>query len=142
MENEEKHRLELNAQVEKFKKGIFSKLLLVAILLFAVLTYYYFSSGHILAGVISLIQAVCFVLAWCMGMNIIKEKKRYIHILITIVGIVLIVPTVRSCSSVESISKEVEIIQWNILDMGGMIPEPKSNKIDICCITTYEFPVF
>lgn len=132
MENEKEQRQEENAQVEKFKKGIFAKFLIVAFLLSAVLTYFYFSSGRILTGILSLVQAVCFGSAWCLGMNIIKEKKRYIHILVAIVGIVLIVPTVHSCGSVESVSnKEVEIIQWNILDMGDMIPEPKSNKIDI-----------
>lgn len=132
MEIEKEQQQEVKAQVEKFKKGKLAKFLIVALLLSAVFTYFYFSSGRILAGVLSLVQAVCFGSAWCMGINIIKEKKRYIHILIAIVGIVLIVPTMRSCGSVKSVSnKEVEIIQWNILDMGDVIPETKSNKMDI-----------
>lgn len=132
MQNEKEQRQEINAQVEKFKKGKFGKFLIVVFLLSTVSIYFYFCSGHILAGILSLIQAVCFGSAWCMGMNIIKEKKRYIHILVAIVGIVLIIPTMRSCgAAVANISKNVEEIKWSIVFMGDKIPEPNSKSIEI-----------
>ncbi|MBE5866726.1 MAG: zinc ribbon domain-containing protein [Lachnospiraceae bacterium] len=150
IESEREQRQEEKDQVEKFKKGKWAKFLIIAFLLSAVFTYFYFSSGRILTGILSLIQAGCFGFAWCMGMNIIKEKKRYIHILIAIIGIVLIIPTMRSCGSANVGSNkekepEYETIQWSIFDIGNMIPEPKSNKIDIgsnsekwLCIDVYE----
>lgn len=130
MENEKEERLETKEQVEKFKKGKLAKFLIIAFLLSAVLTFFYFSSGRILAGVLALVQVGCFGSAWCLGMNIIKEKKRYIHILVAIVGIVLIVPTMRSCVSINE-SKNIDAIKWSIIFMGDMIPEPNSKTIEI-----------
>lgn len=127
---EKEQKKETKSQVEKFRKGKWSKFLLIAFLLAAVLTYFFFSSGRIFAGILSLIQVGCFGVAWCMGMNIIKEKRRYIHVLIAIFGIILIIPTVRSCGSLDS-SENVETIKWSIIYMGDIIPEPNSKKIEI-----------
>lgn len=130
MADEKEQRQEVKAQVEKFKKGKLSKFLIIVFLLSAVFTYFYFSFGRILAGILSLIQVGCFCSAWCMGMNIIKEKKRYIHIIVAIIGIVLIIPTMRSCGSINT-NKNVEQIKWSIIFLGDKIPEPNSKTIEI-----------
>lgn len=130
MANEKEEKQEAKNQVEKFKKGKFSKFLIIAFLLSAILAYFYFSSSRILAGVLSVVQAVCFGSAWCMGMQIIKEKKRYIHILVAIVGILLIIPTMRSCGSVNP-DENVKDTNWSVIFMGDKIPEPESKKLDI-----------
>lgn len=130
MEDEKNQKQEVKVAIENFKKSKLAKFLIVSFLLSALFAYLYFTSGRILAGVLSVVQAGCFGYAWCMGMNIIKEKKKYIHILITIIGIVLIVPTMRSCGSVNS-NNNVEKIKWSIIFMGDKIPEPSSKRIEI-----------
>lgn len=138
MEIEKEEKQEVKNQVEKFKKGKFSKFLIIAFLLSGIFVYFYFSSGRILPGVLSVVQAVCFGSAWCMGMHIIKEKKRYIHILVAIVGILLIAPTVRSCGSVNE-EEKVEDTNWTVVFMGNKVPEPESKKLDIHENTDSEF---
>lgn len=130
IEDEKSQRQEVEMRIEKFKKGKLGRFLIIAFLLATVFTYFHFTSGRILAGILSLVQVVCFGAAWCMGMDIIKEKKRYIHILIATVGILLIIPTMRSCSSYSS-NKNIEEIKWNIIFMGDNIPEPNSKKVEI-----------
>jgi len=56
MEKEKEEKQETKAQIEKFKRDDFSKLLIIAFILSAVFTYCYFSSGRILAGILSLIE--------------------------------------------------------------------------------------
>lgn len=50
---------------------------------------------QIKAGVFSAVQTVCFATAWSMGVQIIKEKRRYLHVLLALIGIVLIIPAFR-----------------------------------------------
>lgn len=137
MANEKEEKQEAKNQVEKFKKGKFSKFFIVAFLLSGILAYFYFSSSRILAGILSVVQAVCFGSAWCMGMQIIKEKKRYIHILVAIVGILLIIPTMRSCGSINP-QENVEDTKWSVIFMKDRIPEPESKKLDIHENTDYK----
>lgn len=127
----EEKRLEEESkkQVEKFRKGKFSKFLIIAVFICAFCAYICFARGQILAGVLLVLQTLCFGVAWVLGMQIIKEKKRYIYVLIALVGVVLIIPSARACTAQKE--KVVEEIEWSILDMGDMIPEPKSTKIDI-----------
>ena len=130
MANEKEERQEEKQQAEIFKAGDFSKFLIIAFLLSGVFAYFYFSSDRILAGILSVVQVVCFGLAWCMGMQIIKEKKRYIHILVAIVGILLIIPTMKSCGSANR-EENVADTRWSIIFLGDEIPEPESKKLDI-----------
>lgn len=57
---------------------------------------------------------------------------RILAITIVLLGISLIVHILKSGDkSSPSINNKAEVIQWNILNMGDMIPEPISNKIAI-----------
>lgn len=127
---EKEQRQEDKELVEKFKKSKLAKLLVIVFVISAICAYYCFSKGLIGAGVLSLLQAGCFGVAWTMGMQIIKEKKRYIHILIAIVGIILIIPTCRACSTGND-SNEIQEMEWNIIFLANEIPEPDSKKLDI-----------
>ena len=132
LEKEEKQ--ELNIQAENFKKSKWFKVLIFAFLIAVLCAYICFSRGRILAGALSVLQAGCFGMAWVMGMQIIKEKKRYMHILIAIVGIILIVPTFRACNKADDIKE----VKWGVIFLGEAIPEPDSKKLDIHTNTAEE----
>ena len=129
MEEDREAKKEKKEQVEKFKKGKLSKFLLIAVIVSAICAFVSFSNGKILAGILLVVEVGCFGVAWAMGMQLIKEKKRYLHVLIAIIGVILIVPTFRACTAEKE--EVVEEIEWNILEMGNKIPEPESAKIKI-----------
>lgn len=138
MADEKEKRKETKEEVEAFKKGKLFKLLIIAVVLAILFVFYYFAKGKIGAGIFASIQAICFGAAWCMGMQIIREKKRYIHVLVAIAGILLIVPTVRACGARQS----GELVKdWNVLFLSDVIPEPGSNKYDIDVNTEKEMMV-
>lgn len=120
-------------RIEQFKKGVLSKLLIIGFLISAIFAYLYFINGRILAGTLATIQTGCFIISWSMGMHIIKKKSE-IHILIAILGILLIVPTLRACGPInsnETINDTINDIDWNIVFLNAVIPEPTSKKVDI-----------
>lgn len=117
-------------RVKEFKKGKWSKILLVAFLFSAIVTYLFFSKGYLGEGIIALAQTGCFGISWCMGMNIIKEKRRYVHVLVAALGIIMLLPTIKSCSSLD-LSANVKKIKWSTIYMGDKIPEPKSKRMEI-----------
>lgn len=80
---------------ENFKESKLGKFLIVAFIISLLLIYFYFSAKLIWAGILTTIQAGCFGTAWLMGMQIIKEKRSFIHIILTIIGVLLIVPVLK-----------------------------------------------
>ena len=116
--------------IESFKKGKFGKIILVAFIISIILAFICFSQSHIFAGVLAVVQAGCFGVAWCMGMKIIKEKKRYIHILIAIVGALLIIPMLKSCTS-DNKNANVVKVDWSVIFLGSEIPQPTSDEMEI-----------
>lgn len=134
---EKEQKQEKDKQAENFKKSKWNKWLIIAFLIAALCAYYCFSKGAILAGILAVIQVGCFGVAWAMGMQIIKEKRRYIHILIALVGVVLIVPTFRACSAAND-KRDVKEVKWSIIVLGEEIPEPESKKLEIHTNTSEE----
>ncbi len=118
---------EMSNQTERFRKSKWFKFLIVGFFIAAFCAYSCFSKGRILGGILSVIQAGCFAVAWTMGMQIIKEKKRYMHILIALLGVILFVPTFKACSK----APDVEEVKWSVIFLGEEIPEPNSKKLDI-----------
>lgn len=131
---EQEREQEVTIQAEKFRKSKWFKLLIVGFLIAVFCAYSCFSDGKILGGILAVLQAGCFGLAWMMGMQIVKEKKRYMHILIAIVGMILIVPTFRACNK----APEIKEVKWSVIFLGEVIPEPNSKKLDIHTNTSDE----
>lgn len=129
-EENERKQDEMN-QIEEFKKSKWFKFLIGAFLISAIIAFICFSQAHILSGIFATLQAGCFATAWMMGMHIIKEKKRYLHILVAIIGVVLIVPTLKSCNSDSNEANNISDKDWSILFLGDVIPETSSKKFDI-----------
>ena len=128
IENEQSKEMDVKA--EKFKKSFTAIFLIVAIFISAIFTCFYFSTKVIGSGILSSIQVLCFTLAWCMGMGIvkgIKGRKRYIYILFALAGIVLSIPTISLYDDVGN----MEEISWDIIFLGEKIPEPTSKLIEI-----------
>lgn len=127
MEAELEAKEEQKRQAEKFKKGKLFKVLIVAFFICACMTYMNMASGHILDGLLTLIQTGCFGLAWLMGMTIVKERIKYMHILLMILGFVLLIPW----GGMRPNDASVKQIKWEIIFMRDKIPEPVSKKIEI-----------
>lgn len=134
---EKEQKQEREQQAKEFKKSKWFKVLIVAFLLAALCAYYCFSKGRTLAGILAVLQAGCFGVAWSMGMQILKEKKRFMHILIALIGFVLIVPTFRACSAAKD-QKDVKEVKWSIIVLGEEIPVPESKKLEIHTNTSKE----
>ena len=127
---EKEERDEEKALVRKFRKGVLSKFLLVAFFLAALFTFLYVGNHLILATLLSGLQTLCFAAAWCMGMNIIKEKGRPIHVVLSIVGILLFFPIVFAFGNGQR-NKDISDIKWSAIFLGDKLPEPPSTKMEI-----------
>ena len=112
---------ELN-EVEKFKKGKFSKVLLF---FFGISIITFFIGSGFILKVLSFIQAVFFIVSWLIGMQIIKEKFKDLKIILAIVAFVLIVPIL---GNIGSKNNNYENINWNSIVMKKVLPKPNGNK--------------
>ena len=112
---------ELN-EVEKFKKGKFSKVLLF---FFGISIITFFIGNGFILKLLSFIQAVLFIVSWLMGMQIIKEKFKDLKIILAIVAFVLIVPIL---GNIGSKNNNYENINWNSIVMKKVLPKPSGNK--------------
>ena len=123
----EKRQADENS-VEKFKKSKFSKVLIIFAVVSALFCAVAFNDGKILAGFIGIIQTALFVVAYLMGIQVIKEKKRNLRTLVTIIAFVLLIPFL-SLYSVD-VDKAVDI-EWSDIVLGDVIPQPESNRGEI-----------
>ncbi len=132
-------RLKLKAQEQKlskeeqkyiaeFKKGKLSKFLVVGLAVSLLFAFMFFFNMYIVAGVIAVVQAVCFVLAWMMGMRIIKDRSRHLHTILTIVGVLLFIPALISYGSN---MLYVADTSWSVIFLNEAVPEPSSKKFSI-----------
>ena len=122
----ESSNIDQKSAVEKFKKSKLSKILLVMFVICLLTSIFCFRNMHILSGLIAVLQTGIFGVAWCMGMNFIKEKKPYLHTLAAIVGFVLIIPFVMLFS--KTILPKYD---WPESGLATKLPEPASNKGEI-----------
>ena len=129
MQAEQEKIREQKAEIEKFRKGKLAKFLIFSAIIASTFAFIYFSTKHILSGVLAVVQAGCFLSAWCMGMNIIKEKKRFIHVLIALLGFILVIPTIQACGLNNGNSDNFTKISWENLDLGHMIPQTKTKQV-------------
>lgn len=124
---EKAQREEAKAAVEKFKKGKFSKFLIVCAIISALVTVLELSGGFSMAGVIALIQAGLYLTAWLMGMGVIKEAKKNMRTLITVIAFALIIPFFMFFGNSDKPSYETEPkkFAWTDIEMHEVLPEPE-----------------
>lgn len=125
-----------NAQKEKtaeFKKSKISKALIVLSVIGTLFCITSFRDAKILSGFIAIAITVLAITSWLMGMQIVKEKKSGLQLILTIIAFALIIPYFHTYN-LPSHSKEnlnAENIVWSDLQLGIIIPKPVSTLGDI-----------
>lgn len=109
---------------EKFKKSKFSKVLLV---FFAIAVLLFFTGSGFLVKALTLIQAVLFIGAWLMGMEIIKEPIKGLKIILAILAFVLIIPIVNTGGDTTT-KEKYENINWDYIILKEELPKPSGTK--------------
>lgn len=85
----EKKELEEAEKVQNFKKSKFSKVLLVFAIICGILTLL---GGFKAYSIVALIQAILFLGAWLLGLEIIKQPIKNLYLYLAIAGFVLMIP--------------------------------------------------
>jgi len=111
--------------IESFRNGKFKKVLIVFAIIFGVLSFVSFIAGNIPSGIIALIQALLLVVSILMGMQVIKEKKRFLHTLVAIVAFALTIPFFLCFGTSSTVDNET--INWDYVVLNEYLPEPESN---------------
>lgn len=120
----EKEKIQEESKHEKsFKKSIWSKLLVVFTAISLIVAVVYLSDGISLVGIIALGQAVIYTAAWLIGMDIIRTKLKNLSLLLTIIGLLLIIPFVKACSDHNDIA-DAEHFSWTAIAIGDKLPSP------------------
>lgn len=148
----EKEELEYK---EKFKKGILKKILIALIIIFILSAYSSFNDGKPLAGICAILMVATFLASYLAGMQVIKEKFRYMHVVIALVGLLLFIPFINlynaDVSHKNTSSIECDTIDWddvylssNIIELNnkkGEISSNSKNRLDmtICDFNKEEF---
>ena len=88
---EQEQKKAADKEYKNFKKGKFSKVLIVVFLICILAMFVSFSNGHILSGLVASVQAGLFAISWLMGMKFIKEKIPKLHILLATISFLLII---------------------------------------------------
>lgn len=112
---------------EKFRKGIFSKVLIVLDVISLFFTLSAFMMGWLFSGIIGTVITALFLVSWLLGMQIIKEKKRGIHILVAVIAFLLIIPFF-ACGgiTVQDLfpKSKGEEFEWEEIELHDMLPQP------------------
>lgn len=117
---EKKVKDELNS-VDNFKKGKFSKVLLV---FFAIAVLVFFIGDGFLAKILTLVQASAFICAWLMGMKILKEPFKGFKIILAILGFVLIVPIINTGGEPTSYDEKPTKLDVSDIELIDYFPIP------------------
>lgn len=138
-EAEAKKAAKNEATIEKFKKGLWSKLLVLCIAVCGFMTYSSFSGKFYPHGAIFLAQTLLLLLAWLMGMGVFKKPYRPLRIFITLMAVALIFPYSELPSKSEYSRKYLrDKIVWNNIEMHEIIPEPDKLAGDVTRNTSKE----
>ncbi len=128
-EIDKENKEEKQKELDNFKKSKLKKWLVPCSIISGICTLGCFSSGDTLAGFIALVQMAAYITALLMGYQVVKEKFKYMRILIAIVGFILIIPF---CSAFgndsSSTTQKAESFNWSNLTLHNKLPQPKSTK--------------
>ncbi len=128
-EKEREKRQEEQDRLQKFKKGKFSKFIILLFIICLLTTFIVFRNGYFLSGLIALVQCALFAFAWLKGMQIIKEKKTVIHLVFAIVGLILIIPFIFVTS--RDRPRYRVNLNWPADGISAVLPRPGSKKGEV-----------
>lgn len=127
-EQEQKKQKKELEDIEKFRKGKLSKVLIIGIILTVIFAFLFFLTSCVISGILASVQALCFVVAWAMGMRAIKGIKHHLHIICIVIAALLVLPVFFTIGET---TEYIEDSDWNIIFLKDSIPEPVSKKLDI-----------
>jgi len=125
---EKKIKAEFNS-VDNFKKGKFSKVLIVFSIISILFCCVSFNDGRIFSGLLAILMLGLFVTSWLMGMNIIKGIKKGLHIILAIIGFVLVLPYFSLYNKTDY--NRYEKIVWDDIILNEYIPYHNFKKGEI-----------
>ena len=120
-------------RVKAFKSGKFSKLIIAFAVICGIACAVQFMQGQPLPGIIALIQTILFALAALAGFNAIRTKRGRLHITLTVIGLLLIVPFLVFMDSYigsdgigpgRNSHPASEEIDWGSLALSDHLPQP------------------
>lgn len=79
-------------RLAEFKSGKMVKIAAVFTVISVVYAFNSFTNSCVISGILAAIQAVVFVGAILMGMQVINERVRNLHIVLILIGLLLIIP--------------------------------------------------
>lgn len=138
-QSEEEKRISKKEKVNEFKKGKIAKLLKVGLIVSLLLSCYNFLNGKIFSGIVAGIQTICCFGALCLGYQLIVMKSKRTYFILLLLSLLLIIPNVLLNKSNKAKPKDdyvnneelIEEIDWNVIDLKDLIPEPNSKRIKI-----------
>lgn len=128
-ENQKEARREEKEEQKNYRKSKLGIVTLVFTFISLFLMFAAFGSHHILSGIVALIQTGLFAVSWLMGMHIVKDKKRFLHVALAMLGFLLIVPYMMCDHGQES--DQPDELRWPTRGLAQQIPDPKAEYGDI-----------
>lgn len=111
-----------------FKKGKSSKFLIVFAVICLLSAISCFQNGKIASGLIACLQTALFGGSWAVGMQYIKAKTAALHTLLTVAGLLLIIPFLLCTSFVYTSRPD---LKWPESGLSASIPDPKAQKGEV-----------
>ena len=105
-----------------FKKSKFKIVLIIFAIISAVFIAVAFNDGKTVAGIIGVVMLVAFLVSFLMGLNVIKEKVRRMHLIPAIIGFVLIIPYFALYSGSTIPSANYDTINWSDIELREYVP--------------------
>lgn len=129
-ELEERER-DIKSRQESFRRGPLKIIIIVFFVLSVLSTAYAISETKAIMAAISITQAIVFAIAWLKGMQFIKERRPNSRIVFAIIGLILIIPIIRSCNAdnhtLTKEEKEPSTFLWPSTGMCTLLPTPNTN---------------
>ncbi len=132
---------EAKDKVQRFQKSALGKWCIILAVLFAIGAVASFCTGHILSGIVAIVQVILFTGAYLMGAGHLSEPFRSARVFSTIVAFVLIIPFGFGLA-MGTQDNSIEKYVWESFALHDMLPKPpsatgknihdESNHLSIC----------
>lgn len=106
---------------KSYRKSKLSIVILVFTFISLFMMFSAFGTRHILSGIIALFQTGLFAVSWLMGMRILQDKKRFLHVAFAMLGFLLLIPYMMCGQE----SGKQEELRWPTRGLAQQIPDPK-----------------
>lgn len=120
-EERKQDKKEKAEELKSYRKSKLSKFTIIIAVLCLIFGFMAFKSRHYLAGIIAIIQISLFTVSWLMGMQIIKPKIKNIHIALSTLAFILIIPFFFANNI-----KVYEKLDWPDSGIAQVLPDPKA----------------